>query len=36
MIMKNKILIGGLLMFILALSVACNQKKEEPSEPMAK
>jgi ketosteroid isomerase-like protein len=28
--MKNKILIGGLLMFILALSVACNQKKEEP------
>jgi ketosteroid isomerase-like protein len=29
--MKNKILIGGLLMFILALSVACNQKKEEPA-----
>jgi ketosteroid isomerase-like protein len=31
MIMKNKILIGGLLMFILTLSVACNQKKEEPT-----
>ena len=29
--MKNKILIGGLLMFILTLSVACNQKKEEPT-----
>ncbi|MBA4317418.1 MAG: nuclear transport factor 2 family protein [Flavobacterium sp.] len=29
--MKNKILIGGLLMLILTLSVACNQKKEEPT-----
>lgn len=28
--MKNKILMGGLL-FILTLSVACNQKKEEPT-----
>lgn len=27
--MKNKILIGGLLMVILTLSMACNQKKEE-------
>jgi hypothetical protein len=27
--MKNKILSGGLLLVILALSFACNQKKEE-------
>jgi len=27
--MKNKFLIGGLLLFVLTLSVACNQKKEE-------
>jgi ketosteroid isomerase-like protein len=30
MMMKNKILRGGLLMVILALSFACNQKKAEP------
>ncbi|HEY6143524.1 MAG TPA: nuclear transport factor 2 family protein [Flavobacterium sp.] len=30
--MKNKILIGGLL-FILTVSIACNQKKEEPTTP---
>lgn len=29
--MKNKILIGGLLMAFLTLSIACNQKKEEPA-----
>ncbi|SHG31244.1 Ketosteroid isomerase homolog [Flavobacterium fluvii] len=29
--MKNKFLIGGLLLFILTLSIACNQKKEEPT-----
>lgn len=29
-IMKNKILKGGLLLVIAALSIACNQKKEEP------
>lgn len=29
--MKNKFLIGGWLLFVLALSVACNQKKEEPT-----
>jgi len=28
--MKNKILQGGLLAFILAFSVACNQEKEKP------
>ena len=33
--MKNKILIGGLLLFVLTLSVACNQKKEEPTAPVA-
>jgi len=27
--MKNKILLGGLLVFVLTLSIACNQKKEE-------
>lgn len=27
--MKNKFLLGGLLLFVLTLSVACNQKKEE-------
>ena len=27
--MKNKILIGGLLVIILTLSFACNQEKEE-------
>jgi ketosteroid isomerase-like protein len=31
MSMKNKIIIAGLLLFILTLSVACNQKKEEPT-----
>lgn len=30
-IMKNKILMGGLLLCILSLSLACNQKKEEPT-----
>ena len=30
MMMKNKILRGGLLMVILVLSFACNQKKAEP------
>lgn len=29
--MKNKFLIGGLLLFVLTLSVSCNQKKEEPT-----
>jgi ketosteroid isomerase-like protein len=29
-IMKNKILKGGFLVVIAALSIACNQKKEEP------
>jgi ketosteroid isomerase-like protein len=29
--MKTKILMGGLLALILALSLACNQKKEEQS-----
>lgn len=29
--MKNKIMTSGLLLFVLALSVACNQKKEEPT-----
>jgi ketosteroid isomerase-like protein len=28
--MKNKILKGGLLVVITVLSIACNQKKEEP------
>jgi ketosteroid isomerase-like protein len=27
--MKNKILIGGLLVVLLSVSIACNQKKEE-------
>jgi ketosteroid isomerase-like protein len=29
--MKNKILMGGLLGVVMALSLACNQKKEEKS-----
>jgi len=29
--MKNKILMGGLILFILALTLACNQKNEEKS-----
>ncbi|MBP6550766.1 MAG: nuclear transport factor 2 family protein [Flavobacterium sp.] len=29
--MKNKILIAGLLVLTLTLSIACNQKKEEPT-----
>ena len=29
--MKNKNLIKGLLLFVLALSISCNQKKEEPT-----
>ncbi|WP_281298309.1 YybH family protein [Flavobacterium limnophilum] len=29
--MKKKILIKGLLLFLLTLSIACNQKKEEPT-----
>jgi len=28
--MKNKVLMGGLLGVLLTLSIACNQKKEEP------
>jgi len=28
--MKKKILIKGLLLFIITLSIGCNQKKEEP------
>lgn len=33
--MKNKFLLGGLLLFVLALSVACNQKKEEAATAAA-
>ena len=29
--MKNKILMGGLILFILALTLACNQKNKEKS-----
>src|SRR3954467_5723328 len=32
--MKNKILLGGLLL-ILTVSIACNQKKEEPTATAA-
>jgi hypothetical protein len=31
MIIKNKIVMGGLLLYILTVSIACNQKKEEPT-----
>ena len=33
--MKNKFVMGGVLLFLLTVAIACNQKKEEPTAATA-